>query len=88
MTRMFPEVTKTWNVVVGCEHGCFYCYARDLALGKLRHLPRYHDFKPKLVKEELLRRFRSGLIFVSDMGDMWGAWMALTGRTGWPWVRS
>ncbi|MFH1485223.1 MAG: DUF5131 family protein [Chloroflexota bacterium] len=73
MDRMFPEVTRTWNPVVGCLHGCSYCWARELAEGKLRHLPRYQDgFKPKLVEQELRRRFHKGLIFVSSMGDLWG----------------
>ena len=65
----------TWNPVVGCEHNCSYCYARNLALGRLRLLPQYQDFKPYLVKAELLSSFRSGLIFVCDMGDLWGRWV-------------
>jgi len=75
MTRMFAEVRMTWNPVVGCEHNCSYCYARNLALGRLSRLPQYQDFKPYLVKAELLSSFRSGLIFVSDMGDLWGQWV-------------
>ena len=75
MTRMFAEVWRTWNPVVGCEHNCSYCYARELALGRLRHLPQYQGFKPNLVKKELLSSFRSGLIFPCDMGDLWGRWV-------------
>jgi len=72
---MFAEVWRTWNPVVGCEHNCSYCYARKLALGRLRHLPQYQDFRPYLVKAELLSSFRSGLIFPCDMGDLWGRWV-------------
>lgn len=76
ITRMFHEVTRTWSPVVGCEHNCIYCYASDLAEGRLRHLPRYHDgFKPKLVVQELTKRFIRGLIFVSNMGDLFGEWV-------------
>ena len=74
--RMFHEVSATWNPTPGCEHGCTYCWARDLVLGKLKHLPRYQDgFTPKIVPQELKRRFRSGLIFVNAMGDGWGHWV-------------
>lgn len=76
MTRMFAEVTKRWNPVVGCDHNCSYCWARDLALGRLKHLPRYQDgFEPRLIPGELDKRFRGGLIFVSDMGDLFGQWV-------------
>jgi len=78
-TKMFVADGKrvnTWNPVVGCLHGCVYCWARGLAEGKLRHLPRYGDgFKPKLVEPELRRRFRGGTVFVCDMGDLFGSWV-------------
>ncbi len=77
-TRMFQEVTSTWNPIVGCLHMCTYCWARRLAVTKLRHLPQYRDGfeKPKLVESAFRRRFRPGeLVFVSDMGDMWGEWV-------------
>jgi len=78
-TKMFVadgKRVKTYNLVVGCLHACTYCYARDLAEGRLRHLPRYRDgFKPKLVESELRRRFRGGTVFVSDMGELFGPWV-------------
>lgn len=70
---MFPEVTRTWNPIVGCEHGCSYCYARHLAHTRLRHLA--NDFAPTLVARCLQQRFNRGFIFVSSMGDMWGDWV-------------
>lgn len=73
MDKMFREVTRTWNPFIGCRHGCRYCYARFLALGRLKNSPRYRTgFDPHPVEEELRRRcFRGGYIFVSDMGDLW-----------------
>jgi len=76
--RMFKHVTTTWNPIVGCLHNCKYCWARRLAETKLRHLPQYRDgfTKPKLVEAAFKRRFKPGdQVFVSDMGDMWGAWV-------------
>lgn len=74
MTRMFKTITKTWNPFCGCLFECYHggCWARQLALNKLNHLPRYSDgFKPKFIKEELLKRFSPGeFVFVSDMGDI------------------
>ena len=29
----------TWNPVVGCEHGCEYCYARELAQTRFAAMP-------------------------------------------------
>ena len=74
MTRMFKTVTKTWNPYVGCLYECYRggCWARQLALNKLNHLPRYSDgFKPKIVESELTKRFRPDeFVAVSLMGDI------------------
>lgn len=67
--RMFKEVTSTWNPIVGCEHDCSYCYARKLAKTRLKHLPQYKDFKPKLVEHKLKECPEKGVVFVCDMGD-------------------
>jgi len=72
-SRMFKEVTKTWNPVVGCLHGCQYCWARALAKGRLKRI--YGDFRPRFFFERLERTPRSGTVFVCDMGDMWGDWV-------------
>jgi len=70
-------VTKIWNPIIGCKHYCYYCWARRLAETRLRHLPKYRDgFEPKFCPSELKKTFRPGeLVFVSDMGDMWGTWV-------------
>jgi len=73
MTRMFKEVTVTWNPVVGCLHGCVYCWARRLARGRLKKL--YGDFRPRFFPERLKKVPKSGLVFVCDMGDLFGDWV-------------
>jgi len=76
-TRMFHLVHKTWNPISGCQFLCKYCWARKLAITKLRHLERYRNgFIPKLNSSELRKKFKPGeLVFVSDMGDMWGSFI-------------
>ncbi|BES82573.1 DUF5131 family protein [Pyrodictium abyssi] len=74
--KMFTIVSETWNPVTGCDHNCIYCWARQLALTKLRRAPRYREgFRPRLNPEEFRKRFKGGVVFVSDMGDLWGEWV-------------
>ena len=77
MSRMFDLVTETWNPVTGCFHDCPYCWARKLAETKLKHVNRYaKGFKPRLNEKEFKRRFKpDSLVFVSDMGDLFGYWV-------------
>lgn len=71
---MFNIVTATWNPISGCLYNCEYCWARELALTKLKNSHRYaRGFTPSLNERELRVKFGKGdLIFVSDMGDMFG----------------
>jgi len=72
--KMFNIVTATWNPISGCLYNCNYCWARDLALTKLKNSHRYSKgFRPSLNEKEFRVKFNKGdLIFVSDMGDMFG----------------
>jgi hypothetical protein len=72
--KMFNIVTATWNPISGCLYNCNYCWARDLAVTKLKNSYRYSKgFKPSLNEKEFSSKFGKGdLIFVSDMGDMFG----------------
>jgi len=72
--KMFNIVTATWNPISGCLYNCNYCWAKDLALTKLKNSHRYSGgFKPSLNTKEFRVKFGKGdLIFVSDMGDMFG----------------
>lgn len=76
-SRMFPFITKTWNPVVGCRHGCTYCWARKLAEGKLKETKRYKTgFSPMFWPEELKKSFTAkDFVFVCDMGDLFGSWV-------------
>lgn len=70
----------TWNPVTGCEHGCAYCYARDIA-------KRFYDhgFEPHFYPERLDAPQNTKLpirtdqgwtnVFVSSMGDLFGDWV-------------
>ena len=72
--KMFNLVTGTWNPVTGCLYECNYCWARALAITKLKNSHRYiNGFKPMLNEVEFRSRFKKGdFIFVSDMGDLFG----------------
>lgn len=73
----------SWNPVTGCEHGCPYCYARDIR----KH--RFNDpqFKPTLYPERLEaprntkipkgKENESGIrnVFTVSMGDLFGDWV-------------
>ncbi len=75
--KMFNIVTATWNPISGCLYKCNYCWARDLAETKLKKAERYaKGFKPSLNEREFASKFGKGdLIFVSDMGDMFGSFV-------------
>jgi protein gp37 len=67
---------KTWNPVIGCLHGCTYCWAKRFALERLSNTEKYKDgFAPKLAESELNKGFRNQFVFVSDMGDLFGEWV-------------
>ena len=73
--KMFSIVTETWNPVSGCRHGCIYCWARRRAEA-LKNSERYREgFKPRLNREEFRKKFNGGLVFITDMGDLWGGWV-------------
>lgn len=60
----------TWNPVKGCEHGCSYCYGREMAnrFNGGDFTPSYH---PDIL-EEPIRRKKPSKIFVCSMSDIGG----------------
>lgn len=76
MSEKIDGKWKTWNPVIGCFHGCRYCWARRFALERLCSTEKYKNgFAPKLAENELNKRFRNQFVFVSDMGDLFGDWV-------------
>ncbi len=79
VTRMFGEVTDTWNPVTGCMHGCVYCWCRRYAkrLSEMGVEPySTRGFQPTFIDSRLRKRFpRNSFIFVCDMGDLLGEWV-------------
>jgi protein gp37 len=76
MSQKIDGKWKTWNPVIGCLHGCSYCWAKRFALERLSNTEKYKDgFAPKLAESELNKKFKDQFIFVSDMGDLFGEWV-------------
>jgi protein gp37 len=71
----------TWNPVVGCKHGCDYCYAKRFAergLGEYGEYEKGHRFQPRFLPERLeqpTKRQKPAKIFVVSMGDLFGEWV-------------
>lgn len=71
----------SWNPVVGCLHGCPYCYAKRFAergLGEYGKHPKGKRFEPRLLPERLdePKKVRTpSRIFAVSMGDLFGEWV-------------
>ena len=72
----------TWNPVTGCEHGCPYCYARDIAnrFYKEKFKPTFHPERlvaPQNTKIPKGKEKEPGIqnVFVCSMADLFGDWV-------------
>lgn len=73
-----PYCDYTWNPVVGCLHGCSYCFAERIAK-RFNCTKAFPDgFAPTFHEKRLgepERVKKPSRIFVSDMGDLFGEWV-------------
>jgi len=74
MNRTKIEWTDyTWNPITGCKHGCWYCYARKLAVrGFIKN-----NFEPTFYPERLKEPWnlkKPSKIFVCSVSDLFAPW--------------
>lgn len=73
----------SWNPVTGCEHGCEYCYARDIAnrFYPQGFEPTFHPARlaaptnTKLIQPRWLDDKGYNGVFVCSMADLFGDWV-------------
>jgi|LakMenEpi03Aug12_release.lakeMendotaPanAssembly.Ray.scaffolds.fasta_scaffold56827_3 protein gp37 len=75
----------TWNPVTGCNHGCKFCYAREIAnsdrmaaVYPFQFAPAFHDYRltaPANTKRKNSDDPRDGRVFVCSMADLFGKWV-------------
>jgi len=75
----------TWNPVTGCEHGCKFCYAREIANSQrmadvypFKFAPAFHEYRleaPKNTPCKQLDDPTEGRVFVCSMADLFGKWV-------------
>lgn len=75
----------TWNPVTGCEHGCKFCYAREIANSSRmasvypnKFEPTFHPYRlkaPSNTKRPSSDDARDGRVFVCSMADLFGKWV-------------
>ena len=75
----------TWNPVTGCEHGCKFCYAREIANSQrmadvypFKFAPAFHEYRleaPKYTPCKQSDDPTEGRVFVCSMADLFGKWV-------------
>lgn len=75
----------TWNPVTGCNHGCSFCYAREIAnMPKMEPFypfkfePTFHEYRLSAPKNTPVPQSddpRDQRVFVCSMADLFGSWV-------------
>lgn len=75
----------TWNPITGCNHGCKFCYAREIAhsdrmasVYPFQFAPAFHDYRleaPANTKRPQGGDPVDGRVFVCSMADLFGKWV-------------
>lgn len=68
----------SWNPITGCDHGCQYCYARDIAnrfYGELGFAPALHPNRLQIPGNHRDSGKRNNRVFTCSMADLFGAWV-------------
>jgi len=71
----------TWNPIVGCKHGCWYCYAKKLTQRFKKIFP--NGFEPTFHPERLTEpweRKKPSKIFVCSIADLFAPWTPIEWR--------
>ena len=65
----------TWSPIVGCKHGCWYCYARKLTIRFKKVFPNGFEptFHPERLKEPWELK-KPSKIFVCSISDLFAPW--------------
>jgi hypothetical protein len=76
MNRTKIEWTDfSWNPIVGCKHGCWYCYAKKLCQRFKKIFP--NGFEPTFYHERLTEPWdylKPSKIFVCSIADLFASW--------------
>jgi protein gp37 len=72
----------SWNPIVGCKHGCWYCYARKLTQRFKKIFP--NGFEPTFYPERLKEPWqlkKQSKIFVCSIADLFAPWTPYSWQT-------
>jgi len=73
--------TFSWNPETGCDHGCWYCYARKMVVRFPKVFPQ--GFKPTFYPERLKEPSeykKPSKIFVCSIADIFASWTPMEWR--------